>query len=304
MTGQIKRKVTEVPLDGGKDVTLLPERPWPSTYRGSKYSLVESRKHNRDVIVQWKHQSLKAHAHAPDGLLDAMQAVGKSLDTGKGSFRVTAAGEVLTKVHADSYPRADEAPHANGWIPVYLGKLTGDIGFTKLNNDPSVEPPSIWDGLPFNHGETWAVSVNDRLIWKQKGNGNSFRFESAFDHPELVETYQQFRRIAGRLYINEYGHIWINAPTDGVPEDRHEEVLEMYSQWRERTERNENDAARRLVTQRLKATSPDDDLMNGHMPLYIGHLSEFDDGLVPRPVVTDTSYFVACSRSDTKTDDH
>lgn len=296
MTGQIKRETTDVPIEGGKDVTLQPGRPWPSVYRGSKYSLVESRKHHRDKIVQWKHRNLQATAHPVDGLLDAMQAVGKSFDTGKGSFRVTAGGEVLTKVHADAYPHADDAPHANGWIPVYLGKLTGGIGFTELNNNPVVEPPTIWDGLPFKHGETWSVSINDQLIWKQE----SFRFQSAFDHPELVETYQQFRQIAGRLYITEHGHIWINVPTKEVPDDRREEVLKIYEQWRERTEKNENDAALRLVTQRLSATSPDDDPMNGHMPLYIGHLSEFDDGLVPRPVVTDTSYFVACSHSDTK----
>lgn len=295
MTGQVKRKVTEVPIAGGKDVTILPGRPWPSVYRGSKYSLIESRKRHRDKIVQWKHRNLQAFAHPPEGLLDAMQRVGKSLNTGKGSFRVTAGGEVLTKVHADEYSRANEAPHATGWIPVYVGKLTGGIGFTKLNNDPSVEAPTIWDGLPFHHGETWAVSINDRLIWKQE----SFRFESAFDHSELVETYQQFRQIAGRLYITEYGHIWINVPTEGVPDDRREEVLEIYQQWKERSERNGNDAALRMVTQRLKETSPDDDLMNGHMPLYIGHLTEFDDGLVPRPVVTDESYFVTCSHSDT-----
>ena len=297
MTGRIERVPTSVPLEDGRDVTIPPGSPWPSTYRGSKYSLVESRKRDRGDIVEWKHRHLRACAYPPEGLIDAMIDSGKSFQTGKGSFRITAAGEVLTKIHSEAYPRSDEAPHADGWIPVYVGKLDGEVGFTELNNDPAGDPPAIWDGLPFKHGETWAVSINDKLIWKQ----DSYRFESAFDHSKLIETYQEYRKVAGRLYINEFGHIWINAPSEGVPKERKGEVLDIYERWRSSAERSDDNAAQRLVTERLKATSPDEDPNKGHMPLWIGHLSDFDDGLVPRPIVTDNSYFVACSRSDSKT---
>jgi len=44
----------------------------------------------------------------------------------------------------------------------------------------------MWDGFPFNHGERWAVGLNNKLIWKRPG----YRFESAFDHTELIERYQ------------------------------------------------------------------------------------------------------------------
>lgn len=296
MTGEIVRRAASVPIDGGEDVWITPGNPWPSAYRGSKYSVVESRKADRDKILKWEHRDLQAYAELPDGLVETMQSVGKSLATGKGSVRVTAGGEVLTKVYADSYPNSNRAPHADGWIPVYLGTLNGDMGFTKLNNDPVLDPPTIWDGLPFNHGETWAVGIDDRLIWKHGG----FRFYSAFDHPELIDMYEQYRKIAGRLYINEHGHIWINVPTEGVPDDRRGEILEMFNEWKDRVEQDGDDAKLRLVTQRLKATSPDNDPMNGHMPIYIGHLDDFDGGVIPRPVVTDPGYFVSCSHTDNK----
>lgn len=296
MTGEIERRATKVPIAGGEDVTITPGNPWPAPYRGSKYSLVESRKADRDIIVKWSHRDLQAYAEPPDRLVEVMQSVGKSLSTGKGSFRVTANGEVLTKVHADSYPKAHRAPHADGWIPVFLGTLAGDMGFTKLNNNPKLEPPTIWDGLPFNHGETWAVGIDDQLIWKHGG----YRFYSAFEHPELIEMYEQYREIAGRLYINEFGQIWINVPTDSVPDDRGGKIREMFKSWKRQAERNGDDAALRLVTQRLKATAPDNEPMNGHMPIYIGHLNEFDEGVIPRPVVTDPGYFVSCSHTDNK----
>lgn len=294
MTSKLERDATSVPIDGDDDVTLQPGKPWPSAYRGSKYSLVDSRKRRRDKIVRWQYKDLQAITEPPNGLVDALQSVRKSLATGKGSFRVTAGREVLTKVHADEYPDADQAPHASGWIPVYLGKLVGDMGFDKLNNNPDSEPPAVWDGLSFNHGETWSVGVHDSLIWTR----DQFRFESAFDHSELIETYQRYRTTAGRLYINEYGHIWVNAPRAELPDDRRDEVRSLYDSWRDATQQAGDNAALRLVNTRLEATADGGDPMDGHLPLYIGHLSEFDDGVIPRPVVTDPAYFLACSKSD------
>lgn len=293
MTRRVRLASTSVPIAGGQDVTIEVGSPWPSAYRGSKYSLVESRRRSRDQIVQWKYRDLSAQADPPAGLIEAMQEAGKSFATGKGSFRVTSGGEGLTKIHAEAYPRANEAPHNDGWIPVYVGRLDGGIGLDKLNSDPTDrEAPAIWDGLPFNHGETWAVGVNDRLIWKHEG----FRFESCFEHPELVEAYEEYRSTTGRLYINEFGHVWVNVPANKVSEDRRQRVLHLYNGWHEQAKAADDTAALRLVARRLKVISPDRDPMNGHIPLYIGHSSEFDEGVLPRPVVTDNSYFMDCSR--------
>jgi len=81
----------------------------------------------------------------------------------------------------------------------------------------------MWDGFTFNHGERWAVGINDKLIWKRPG----YRFESAFDHEELIERYEKYRSTAGRLYINEYGHIWINVPRSKYQPNKNQRL----SQW-------------------------------------------------------------------------
>jgi hypothetical protein len=77
-------------------------------------------------------------------------------------------------------------------------------------------------------------------------------------------------------------------------------MREIYDSWKALVENVGDTAAQRLVTKRLTVTSHDGDPMKGHLPLYIGHLRDFDGGVVPRAVVDDPSYFVISSKSDNK----
>lgn len=290
--GAIQSVPTTVPVHGNSDVQINPGQPWPSPYRGSIYSLIESRKH-RQIVLRWQYNDLKVQVEPPEGLLEKLQSIGKSAQTGKGSIRITADGEVLTKVEASDYSNIEEAPVNKGWIPVYVGKMDGRFGFDiSIDPDHSTETPTVWSGFPFNHGERWAVSHDDRLLWKWR----DYRFYSAFDHSELIEEYKQFRNIAGRLYINEFGHVFVNVPN---PEDEQgtDEIFNIFNNWKQRAEARNDSAALRLVKRRLKVTG-DGDTEEGLLPLYLGHLSRFDDETVPRPVVTDESYYVANARGE------
>ncbi|GAB7012967.1 hypothetical protein [Halolamina salina] len=286
---------TTVPIANGQSVEIQAGDPWPSAYRGSKYSVIDSRRHNRTVL-QWKYHDLNVIVEPPEGLLRQMTELGKSRGSGKGSIRITADREVLTKIRHGSYVNASKAPADSGWIPVYLGRLNGDLGFD-IDNDPDVSETTVWGGFPFNHGERWAVSYDGNLIWKWQ----DYRFESAFDHPELIEAYEQFRTTAGRLYINENGHVFVNVPRQEVPSSMKTKIDQIYTDWQSRAERNGDQAARRLVQRRLKVTG-DGDPEAGHLPLYLGHLSTFDDGAIPRPVVEDETYYVACARAEELSD--
>jgi hypothetical protein len=283
-----------VPISDGQDVEIEPGMPWPSTFRGSRYSIVDSRRHGTEVL-QWKYRDLVVVVEPPEGLIPRLRDLGKSEGSGKGSVRITAGGEVITKIHSSEYVHAQEAPVDNGWIPVYLG-IIDDEGFgfdIELNPDASQDTPAVWEGFPFNHGERWTVSYDNRLLWKWQ----DYRFYSAFEHPELIEAYEQYRQFAGRLYINEFGHVFVNAPMEEVPETKKERLLEVFDEWQRDVKRRGDTAAQRLVNRRLKVTG-DGDPEEGHLPLYIGHLSQFDDGLIPRPVVTDESYYVAAARAE------
>jgi hypothetical protein len=292
VTGSVTDTPTEVPIADGQDVSIEPSQPYPAPYRGSKYSVVDSRRHG--TVLQWKYNDLVVHVEPPGGLVDRLESLGKSRGSGKGSIRITAGQEVLTKIHSSNYPYIDQAPVDTGWIPVYLGRLTGDLDFD-IDIDPA--PPDadlwVWGGFPFNHGESWGVAHDDRLVWKWQ----DYRFYSAFGHADLVEKYQQYRVIAGRLYINEFGHIFINVARDEVPPGKEEAVEQVFADWQAAVERSGDTAAQRLVNRRLKVTG-DGDPTEGLLPMYVGHLSEFDDGTVPKPVVTDPEYYVAAAREE------
>lgn len=67
---------TEVPVAADRQVTVTPPDPWPSAYRGSRYSVVSSRSH--ETVLRWSHQGgVQALRSVPDGLHEALRDVGK-----------------------------------------------------------------------------------------------------------------------------------------------------------------------------------------------------------------------------------
>lgn len=281
-----------VPIKNNQSVKIQPKQPWPSAYRGSRYSLIHDDDAFDDAVLKWKQRDLEIYAEPPRGLQDAMVLAGKS--DGYGSFRVTARGEVLTKVKAEEYSNLEQAPVSEGWIPVYLGRISGDIDFGEVESNPA--PPrngvAVWRGLPFNHGERWSVSHGGTLMWIWK----DYRFESAFDHSELVAAYSEYRTNPGRLYVTEHGHVWINVPHNDIATGKEQDVQQAIAEWKQKAEKAGDAATLRLVNRRMVATSQDDDPSNGHIPIHLGHLREFDDGVVPRVVVDDESYFAVVGR--------
>lgn len=288
MSLMFETESTKVPISHEQSVTVSPKQPWPSAYRGSKYSLVSDEDFGDDAVLKWEQRDLSIFAEPPRGLRRTMTLAGKS--GGYGSFRVTAHGEVLTKVEADDYSNLDQAPVSEGWIPVYLGKLSGemDFGSVEIDPDPPRDGVAVWTGFPFNHGERWSVSHDGKLIWKWR----DYRFKSAFDHAELIAAYGDYRPNPGRLYVTEHGHVWVNVPYDDVMPDKRSEIENAVAAWKQDAEARGDASTLRLVNRRLVATSLTDDPADGYLPVHLGHLREFDGGMVPRPIVDDEEYFL------------
>lgn len=289
MTFEFIETSTEVPIAGNQSVTVEPQQPWPSAYRGSRYSIVMDDDFDDHAVLKWEHRDLSIFASAPNKLRQAMVLIGKG--QGLGSFRITAAGEVLTKVEASTYDNIDQAPVSKGWIPVYLGKCRGEIDFGDVDTNPS--PPSngikVWTSFPFNHGERWSVSSGDELVW----NWRDYRFRSAFDHSDLIDRYAKYRPNPGRIYITEHGHIWGNIPHNDVLPDKRAEISEAVTKWKTDAESRGDATSLRLVNRRLVATSRSEDPAGGQLPIHLGHLRDFDDAVIPKPIVDDQSYFLA-----------
>lgn len=290
MSATFEEATATVPISGGESVTIRPGQPWPSAYRGSRYSVVEDDDYDGNVL-KWEQRDLRIFAAVPSGLRRKLALLGKS--GGRGRIRVTADGEVLTKIPADDYANVEQAPVSDGWIPVYVGKLSAGPVFDEVDLDPSVpDGIRVWKGFPFNHGERWSVAHDGTLRWRWK----DYDFESAFDHPELVETYRSYRPDGGRLYVTEYGHVWGNVDPESVAPEKAAELREAISAWQRTAEESGDAATLRLVNRRLVATSPGDDPSDGLLPVHLGRLDQFDGGVVPRPVVSDETYYAVVGR--------
>jgi len=292
---RIAEKPTIAPGPYGKPIEIKPYTRWPLPYRGSKYSLVERIiGGKRRWIVVWKYMDIApiynkdedGNPKLPENLLLSFRKIGKS----SGSFRITPNKEVITKV----------LNREGKWVTYYLGKLEGQWNFgNNIDLDPKIRPFSLWTGFTFHHGEYWSVWIRERsgskLYWKYRIDySNKFLpivqhiyFNSVEDYPDLVRIYLEIRPHGGRLYINEYGHIWMNLPNSEVGPTYEDEIKSNIESLLDGTFEGNG----RLIYKRFKETQC--------WPIYIGNIKDYDLGNPPRTYFEDLShYFENISRNE------
>jgi hypothetical protein len=290
----VNRTPTNVRTYGDLVVSIESGQPWPGVYRGSKYTL---RQNGSEVGIYLNYRRLELQGSMPVGLVEALRDIGKSDGTGRGSIRITANRDVLTKIHAANYPNVDEALVDEGWIPVYVGKLSGAIELPNVDNDPddgTLNPPCVWEGLPFKHGERWTMPVSGGPEWRIK-LAQAFQFPSTHDHTDLTRTFRSFRPNGGRFRINEHGHIWMELPNDDVQNSN--QLADKIEAWVDDARDRGRNQLLQLIHRRLEATG-NGDPKKGQFPIYLGHISKYDRGDIPTPIVTDEAYYVAEAADD------
>lgn len=247
-----------VPSSDENAVKIKPGDKWPLPYRGSRYSITRM---GNSLKMSWSRMDVIHYSDSiPKGLISSM--IANKRDS-RGSFRVTPHKEVITKLIEDD----------NSATPLYLGKLDGDFNFNGfLLNPEKLETGSFWTGLNFMHGEEFAVWNRDRnddyLYWEKRG----IKFRSIDRYPELCAKVREIRPRAGRIYVTEFGHIWMNLEMGGasaqwssIVSSRLKNDLELLAH---------NDVLLRAIKLRIDET--------GTMPIYLGKVEDFDCGSPPR----------------------
>jgi hypothetical protein len=278
---------TEVQTAKNLSVEIESGQPWPGVYRGSKYSLVKGADGYR---LYTSDHRLDISGQVPQNLPELLTNLNKSGGKGTGSFLITAKGDVITKINSDNYEKADDYYVSEGWIPVYVGKLDGDIGFVGLENDPS-DPSIVWEGLCFSHGERWSLSYEEGIEWRYK----DFHFKSVNDHEELVSALRKARPKGGRFRVNEHGHIWVEVPRDSPR--RGGKFEKGIKEWFEKARDSNQERLLNVIHLRLEATGggdPDE----GTLPIYAGHVSNYDAGNPPVPYINDRKYYKEVTREE------
>ncbi|MFW6197009.1 MAG: nuclease-related domain-containing protein, partial [Thermoplasmatota archaeon] len=175
-----------------EDFYLRPKDPevgeiYEGVYRGTEYSM----NYKREVWWRrdWNHPKHTVKFSDEEILEKILE-----LKSQGGSFRITEAKEVLTKVYDEE---------KEDYIPIYVGKLEGDIELEEFDWDPdNIEKGDLWPA-PYD-GSTFSVNPNGDLKLRIGG----IKTKAIEGHQELVKKVLKFRKSGGgRFKINENGKI-------------------------------------------------------------------------------------------------
>jgi len=277
----LKSQSTKVPGVDEQPMIVNPGDVWPLPYRGSRYSVKQIEK---KLSFCWSREDVVHCAErGPDGLIKAMIEHKKD---SRGSIRITPHGEVITK-------RENED---GTYTTIFLGLLDGTFVFPGFDLDPiDAERGSLWPGLHFKHGEEFAVWVRDGnedyLYWTYNG----LYFRSTERYPELCAAYREMRPRCGRLYITEFGHVWINLPGSEISQEWAPRFRDLLDVEIEKLKESKNDILLQSLVNRLRATG-------NCYPVYLGRITDFDSGTPPRTHFSSKAKF-ASGGEDTDNDE-
>jgi len=191
-----KKEERETDINVGRfskeDFYLKPENQeigevYKGVYRGTRYSM----NYKREVWWRRDWQHPKHHVEFSDE--DLLEKIIEYKPQG-GSFRITEAGEILTKIFDED---------KDGYVPIYVGEFKGSIEFEDFSWNPKgLRKGDLWPA-PYD-GATFSVNGHKDLKIKI-GNIKTKAIEG---HEELVDMVLKFKgQSGGRFKINENGKV-------------------------------------------------------------------------------------------------
>jgi len=241
-------------------VELKPGDPWNVPYRGSKYTITSLKD---DKNVSWSRTGIKCNCtNISKDFIDKIMRY----KNGLGSFLITPHKEIIARYQ-------DEA--TGKWPAVYVGILEGKMEFDSFDLDPELEIGQLWTGFMFKHGESFSVWSRDRsdnfLHWKRLG----IHFRTVDQYAKLCTLVREIRPKGGRLYLNEYGHIWMNVPFSIDLDVGHKWIPQIKQTISEsRSHLSNNETLLSATYDRVETTKT--------FPIYLGKVDEYMKSELPR----------------------
>ena len=263
----------------GETINLNPGDAWPLPFRGSRYSL---KKVDDRIKLCWTRLDvIHPSDEIPNGLIGAME---KFRNDTRGRIYVTPHKEVITKRQI-----------GEKYECVYLGKIDGVFSFPGFDLDPkNLQTGNLWRGLHFRHGEEFAVwnraGNDDYLYWTHKG----LYFRTTEKYPEICEQVREIRPRCGRIYITEFGHIWMNLPDNDISYMWAPKFKTLLQSDREYLATN--DILLQSIFSRRSATYA--------FPVHLGRIEDFDSGIPPRTHFNSYGYFGRGGESEEDGDEY
>ncbi len=154
--------------------------------------------------------------------------------------------------------------------------------FKGFDLDPDLETGQLWTGFMFGHGEPFTVWSRDRsdncLHWKRLG----IHFRTVDEYHRLCSLVREIRPRGGRLYINEYGHIWMNV-SQSID-------LDVGHSWNSKIRDNLTLSKKTLSKNEiLLAATHDRVFTTKTYPIYVGKVEEFASVGIPRTHFIETA---------------
>ena len=172
------------------DFWLRPKKPIPGeeyegVYRGTKFHI----NYMKNVWWQAGRSGVKIKARfSNESILDEtleLRPLG-------GSFRITEAKEVLTKVFDEE----------KGYVSIFVGPLQGDIEIEDFNWEPKgIREGQLWSS-PYD-GTVFSVNANGDLLIHIGG----MKIYALEGHEELATKVLKYKTAGGRFKVNENGNL-------------------------------------------------------------------------------------------------
>jgi hypothetical protein len=120
-------------------------------------------------------------------------------------------GRVIINERRDIVTYKKEA--GSKYVPYYVGRLTKELHFKGIDNNPkNLKPGLVWTGFANHHGSKFIFKKKGTIIFKEPFKEKEYAVIHV--EKEFIERLKFYKIDSGKIYINENKQVW--APVQRI----------------------------------------------------------------------------------------